>query len=488
MGAVGPEEAIATVALMPARENGGRRSLGWLILPMVPLVAVAALVGGPLPAALVVAACLQYAFLSPRAPERAAAIAAALTGPGRHAMSHATGTAGRAARAARRAARVALTRLLPAAVGCLALLVALDWGLGRAWDRVAGTPVDVPDALTLATAALPPAADERVGTPAMAGSPWAERYFAELAAVPFTYVPYVGPREVAVHGRYINSVDGVRASYQPPGADGAGAVDVWFFGGSTLWGEGQRDGHTIPSEVARLAEADGVTLRVSNFGVRGYTAFQEFLVFEQALARRDPPDLVVFYHGINEVYSLLESPSNMGSQPSIFQIDVTADAFHRAPPLPGQQPPPEPSVREAYLRTSVATRLLRAGGGLVAAPAGAEEPPYQPTPAALERATAESEQIYRRSVALIRHEARDHDVPTAMFWQPAGTEEVSSQYYADSERMAAIGGGIDISDALAHPPAPIYIDAVHTNELGARLSADAIWEHLVPMVDGASGP
>lgn len=308
--------------------------------------------------------------------------------------------------------------------------------------------------------------------------PWADRYLAELEAVRMTYVPYLGPREEPVHGRYINSVDGIRASYEPAGADDEDLPEVWFFGGSTLWGEGQRDAHTIPSEVARLAEHAGRPVRVSNFGERGYTAFQEFLVFEQELARRPAPDLAVFYHGANEIYSLLEEPENLGAQPSTYQFSIYRRAFHRAPPLPSQVSPVEPSLLEAYRRTAA---LPRAVGALVP-PAGADDsPPYLPPLEDVERALVEAAQIYRRSVRLIRHEAEVADVPIVVLWQPAGTPPTPparDDYGTLTDRVATDGGGIDLSDALLDAPGPVYIDGLHTNELGARIVAEAVWPHV----------
>lgn len=185
----------------------------------------------------------------------------------------------RARRRARRLGR-ALWRGVPTVVGGLVLLVALDWAVGAAWDRVVGDdPGPVSSVRPLAAQDLPPAEDPRVDLPALADAPWADRYFAELETLDFTYVPYIGPRERPVQGRYVSSADGVRGSYEPAGL-AADAPEVWFFGGSTLWGEGQRDAHTIPSEIGRLAEAAGNPIRVRNFGVRGYTALQELLVFE----------------------------------------------------------------------------------------------------------------------------------------------------------------------------------------------------------------
>ncbi len=450
------------------------RSRAWLAVPAVPLVLLAGLIGGPVPALAVAVASMQMAVLWRGSPAAGAAVRAAIAlgrGPGDRSVP-----------------ALLVLRVLPATVGVAVVLLTVDWAMGALWDGVTGRRSGS-DAVVLATADLPPARDERAHSEAYAGSPWVERYFAELEAVPFTYVPFLGPRERSVHGRYINSMGGVRASYEPPGAAGEDALEVWFFGGSTLWGEGQRDGHTIPSEVARLAERDGLTLRVVNFGERGYTAFQEFLVFERELARRPSPDVAVFYHGANELYSLLEAPENLGDQPQIYQLGTYDEAFHRAPPLPGRQASVEPSVLEAYRRTGLVDRVGRWLGDQLVPPAQAQDAPYQAGPASVARALDAADQIYRRSVHLVRHQAASHGVASLVFWQPAGEPAPSGPplLYAElGDRVVAPTRSIDISDALVDAPSPVYIDGLHTNELGARMSAEAIWGHLAPQLAGRS--
>ena len=446
----------------------------WLIVLAVPLVLAAARAAGPLGAFVTAALALQLLVGWRWAPVVGAALSARFL------------IVWRWGRAVVSAAGVMVVRLVPAAVGCLVVLVAVDWGVGAMWDRATGPDGQVAT-VDLASARLPPTEDERVHSDAMADAPWADRYFAEMEALDWTYVPFIGPREAPVHGRFVNSAGGIRRSYEPPGANGEEALEVWFFGGSTLWGEGQRDRHTIPSAVARLAERDGVTLRVVNYGIRGYTAFQEFLVLEQELARRDPPDLAVFYHGFNELSTQTEAPENLSGQPAIFQLAVTADGFERAPPLPQVDDPGEPSVTQDYVETSAVHKLWRrAGSVLTIAPAAADEPFYRPPLADRLQAVDNAEAIYRRTLPLIQQVAREHGVPPVVFWQPALPKGQDPDYDELSSRVGDLG--IDISDALDDAPAPIYIDGLHTNELGAQLSARAIWRHLAPIADGLGRP
>jgi hypothetical protein len=77
---------------------------------------------------------------------------------------------------------------------------------------------------------------------------------------------------------------------------------VWMFGGSTTFGWKQRDGHTIASELARLAWSHGTALHVRNFGVPGDVGWQESRRLERELARTDRrPALVILYDGFNDV-------------------------------------------------------------------------------------------------------------------------------------------------------------------------------------------
>src|SRR5690606_36132583 len=112
--------------------------------------------------------------------------------------------------------------------------------------------------------------------------------------------------------RYINIKDGVRRSWSPPQQPGCRPLRVWFFGGSSLFGEGQRDLHTIPSMVARSAWDDGLPLQVENRGVMGDPHWIASRRFEAVVADAEPadlPDLVVFYDGANEVIPRIEANS-----------------------------------------------------------------------------------------------------------------------------------------------------------------------------------
>lgn len=317
--------------------------------------------------------------------------------------------------------------------------------------------------------------------PALADADWkneAGTEFAEASAGQ-TYTSYVGNSLRDYVGRHVNIADRERRSYRPAAGLGADPVEVWFFGGSTMFGfSAQRDVHTIPSEVVRLAEADGVAVEAHNFGAPGYVNMQETALFGQLLAAGGRPDLVVFYDGINDgAVPLQQALGGIGvpGEPS----EIVAFAYRRllAGQLTGTDLPPTP------LAPTVS----------ISRPPQAEE---------LVEAVL---QVYRRGLELGRALGEAYDVPVVHFWQPtlftrqplaAGEQEVVDELGLDEFQFDATArlframasrlpaGAIDLSDAFDGATEPILTDQAHHNELGARLVAEAMYDELVPQLTG----
>ncbi len=176
-------------------------------------------------------------------------------------------------------------------VGVVTLILAADLAAGWIYDQVSNE--------THGTAAVASDAFDPSAQPALRDSPWTAEVLAEQSPLPGVKDPYLGYRLTSLTSRYTNIVDGVRTSYEP--AVSGDRVSVWFFGSSALFGDGQRDDHTIPSEFARLAEADGIPVEVRNYGRPGTAMWQELELFEQVISTGQKPDLVVFYDGFNDL-------------------------------------------------------------------------------------------------------------------------------------------------------------------------------------------
>ena len=120
---------------------------------------------------------------------------------------------------------------LRAALGLIIIIIALDLALGAALDAFDGS--DAPSAQN-SEVNLVSAPD----TPAGATEPWRAQLGQEIgqAWVHKRYDPFLGWRMLDYRGRYVNLSDGVRRSYEAPGAGGPDAVTVYFMGGSTMFG------------------------------------------------------------------------------------------------------------------------------------------------------------------------------------------------------------------------------------------------------------
>jgi lysophospholipase L1-like esterase len=140
------------------------------------------------------------------------------------------------------------------------------------------------------------AGDRRAELPNYVGVPWAATHFREFGQLTEAYQPYQGWRRRPFAGETINiDTEGVRRTWLDPA--GAPTRTIAFFGGSTTWGTGADDAHTLPSMFARLRPE----FRAYNFGESGHTAHQNLNFLIKQLTDGLVPDVVVFYNGGNDI-------------------------------------------------------------------------------------------------------------------------------------------------------------------------------------------
>ncbi len=351
-------------------------------------------------------------------------------------------------------------RRTPRLAGTLAVvlvLVGLDLGAGAIWNRTLDTDRSgetfpfVGARPPLPAGTVPGRDDVRADSPAFADSPWAADYFREFHQQGYETQPYTYTGYRDRSGTYLNIRDNVRAS-----ADAGEGPVVWFFGGSTMFGEGQRDDHTIPSEFARLAEADGRPVQVVNFGVQADSNYQSMLRLEQALATRRPlPDLVVFYDGANEISQHLSQPAT--DQPQLYQ------GIYAGGP---SSPDADDDVWSAWRRTSLLAQALGAGT------AGSDSDLPAPEDEIVDNIVG----VYRRGQRLARSLATDAGAEYASYFQPARFYDETP--VADEVRARLPEGTVDLTSVLEGAGDEIYFDEVHTNEEGARRIAQAMYDDL----------
>jgi hypothetical protein len=380
--------------------------------------------------------------------------------------------------------RLPLLRLR-AVVGLVTLLVLADVAIGGAINAIEGDPADEASNLLVST-----------DVPAARGEPWIGALHHELSTVwdRKVYDPYLGWTMPDFAGRHVHVAGGVRRSAQtvPPGA--RDVPEVWFFGGSAMFGLFQRDAHTIPSDFARLAAADGVRLRVVNRGALAYTNWQEVLLLERLLTRGQVPDAVVFYDGFNEILSQFrllphDEPSHVGA-------DDTAAALRQAE----IEEPLDDALHNAWAKASAAHRVARAVG--LARPLGFHRSVVRSAWAGSQSDRPQQRginaaSIHARGAELVRRLADSYGFQARLFWQPSvyskrlrpGEESLPGYLAAHppswraADRAARSRLALDVrdlGDALDRVPAPVMYDFVHTNEAGARAVARRLYAELRP--------
>jgi hypothetical protein len=166
------------------------------------------------------------------------------------------------------------------------------------------------------------------------GIGWARRHYEERAQRGTVYRSFIEWRHAPMAGETI-TVEGPHLQRRTVNENTTGSKTAYFFGGSTMWGDGADDAGTIPSQFATIT---GV--RSENFAERGYTAHQNLILLMQLLQKGHRPDLVVFYDGVNEVLHkcrielTADSHERERQFETVLRSSLVADSFsHYAEPL-----------------------------------------------------------------------------------------------------------------------------------------------------------
>lgn len=168
-------------------------------------------------------------------------------------------------------------------------------------------------------------------SPAYTGYSWAREYWKEEKSRWETqhgsYEPFRVWGVAPWHSEYINTDESSAGTWRRT-VNVAGSpcekqkhVEIWMFGGSTLYGTGVPDFATLPSYLSRDLNAAGVgCVTVRNFGAEGYVTNQEVIALMEQLKAGRHPDLVIFYDGVNDAYAGAVSPGVPGAHMSLGNI------------------------------------------------------------------------------------------------------------------------------------------------------------------------
>lgn len=296
------------------------------------------------------------------------------------------------------------------------------------------------------------------------------------------WTPYVYWRRIPISGNDVTvGADGLRKTASFVNANTPGAQKIFFFGGSTVWGTGARDDHTIPSDVARILNTHSTPAVVTNFGESGYVSTQDMILFQMQLARGNVPNVAVFYEGYNDIGSAWQQkvagiPQNEFNRSKDFalgRIIASDDIFEVASAVYAKGPPVNaPLIASSDDVPSIADRFLA-------------------------------------NVRLIRATAAAYNVNVIVIWQPIlffkqsrsdwentvyqftqkqdpGLDTLCRQVDTELRRRVEEGTGqgiVLLSDIFQNDTRNLYIDDIHITEEGNLTIAEKIAPFLSSRVN-----
>ncbi|MFK7955940.1 MAG: GDSL-type esterase/lipase family protein [Lysobacterales bacterium] len=305
---------------------------------------------------------------------------------------------------------------------------------------------------------------DRIQSPALADAPWVEDYFKELRQARRTaWSPWEYWRRQPYSGEHINiDANGVRRSWQPPEP----RFTVWMLGGSTVWGTGARDDHTLPSALARELAGRNLPTSVINLGESGFVSAQSQIRFLRRLETGQLPDLVIFYDGVNDVFAALQSglpgvSQNESHRKSDFRVTDGVDNYLQAAPrvlegvgrLLARSDTPEPV--QPLAGDIARTYAARVHASFAVADAASIPALFYWQPSVFSKTPLHTSEQAVLAASLARHQALQQATDKAVLAALAGTE-----YWSD------------LSQALDGDGQPLLMDFCHLSEAGNRRVAE----------------
>lgn len=124
----------------------------------------------------------------------------------------------------------------------------------------------------------------------------AKKVFNDYNSVQHHYEPFVGWKMLPYQGSTLQVSKEGNRTHTPVVYAGKKEKNIHFFGGSTMWGEGADDAHTIPA----LFNANNPEYEVFNHAQLAYNSRQELDALISLYSTGARPDIVVFYDGVND--------------------------------------------------------------------------------------------------------------------------------------------------------------------------------------------
>jgi|SRR5580658_1131881 lysophospholipase L1-like esterase len=328
-------------------------------------------------------------------------------------------------------------------------------------------------------------------SPAYQGDAWAAEFWQDEPRRQMSRKVYVPFRVWSVtpwHSKYVNNDESNTGLWRRtinPTSDECKTrpVNVWIFGGSTMYGTAVPDWATIPSYLSRDLNASGSgCVVVSNFGVEGYVSNQELILLMEQLKAGGHPDVVIFYDGLNDAGAA--GPSSGPPKPH-FSIEKIKPRVEGS--LAG---------RFDFIRESYTFLIARAVEGVFFGRHSSQSVLNELHAKAV--ATLDN---YEANLRVAKALAQTYKFRIYCFWQPSlyygqkplvpfekQLPDISTRdpwalittavYQEAGKRAATTGGFVFLGGMFDSVKGPIYLDQGHLGPRGNELAAQAVAQYI----------
>jgi lysophospholipase L1-like esterase len=326
------------------------------------------------------------------------------------------------------------------------------------------------------------------------GKDWASDYFIELReSFEFEYQPFLGWRRKSFASKYINvNSRGERKTWNPISSHINESDAIYVFGGSTTWGTGARDEHTLPSYISKILSSKGYNFEVKNYGESSYTFLNEVVYLTMLLRQGMRPEYVIFYDGCNDVGDAYHT-----GIPGANTADVRIkNKLSRKAPTPIQHI--QIGVDALLKKYSMIYKMISRMPDTLSA---RNEKSVVASKYANDKIQLLSDGIvkhYEESLDLLDNLSRAYNFKYLCFWQPviytekkitdeerkmvskSNKESISDLFRNVNSTLNAksLSHFFDISDALDERDETYYLDGCHISEQGNKAVAARIVQIL----------
>lgn len=291
-----------------------------------------------------------------------------------------------------------------------------------------------------------------------------------LNAIYYPYIGYMIEAPVLFRGKYLNLDGNVRSSYNPCKNDNS--LKIFVFGGSTIWGNGARDNHTIPSFISKKFCERNISVDVTNFGTYAYVNSQEMIRLILELRKENLPDYVIFYDGFNEVASTYENN----------EAGLPVDTEHRKVEFNGRR---KFNLITPIIFNTNFGRIMNQVLNIF---------PEEDKEIQINKLSEETINLYRENIKIIETLSENYNFTAFYFWQPnlltkkhpsdnekeiIGKEDIvlKELYIKTYDKIKTIeipSNYHNLDNVLDDNYESIYLDMGHISEKGNEIVAESI--------------